>query len=142
MNTYNFNDSLYKETESYKNFINDNPTTANLNIRTSAANSAIPISGVRIIVSKEIDNNKIIFFDGETDESGMINNIKLPTPRVVSDDLEAPNGTTYNIEAIYVEDNIDKNYKILMYPDICVVQNINIVPTMMVASWSVDEYGS
>ena len=142
MNTYNFNDSLYKETESYKNFINDNPTTANLNIRTSAANSAIPISGVRIIVSKEIDNNKIIFFDGETDESGMINNIKLPTPRVVSDDLEAPNGTTYNIEAIYEEDNIDKNYKILMYPDICVVQNINIVPTMMVASWSVDEYGS
>ena len=75
MNTYNFMDSDYVNTESYNNFISNNPSSANLNIRTTAANSAIPISGVRIIVSKEIDGNKIVFFDGETDESGMINDI-------------------------------------------------------------------
>ena len=141
MNTYNFNDATYVSTESYKKFINNNPTTANLNIRTSAANDAIPIGGVRIIVSKEIDDNKIIFYDGLTDESGMINDIKLPTPKLNTDDLEAPNGIFYDLEAIYSEDNIDRKYKILMYPDICVVQNINIVPTMMVASWDSEMYG-
>lgn len=142
MNTYNFNDSNYMNTESYKNFILNNPTSANLNIRTTAANDAIPISDVRIIVSKEIDGNKIIFYDGLTDESGMINDIKLPTPRLITDDLEVPNSILYDLEAIYASDNIDRIYKILMYPDICVIQNINIVPTMMVASWEVEEYGS
>lgn len=142
MNTYNFNDSNYMNTESYKNFILNNPTSANLNIRTTAANDAIPISDVRIIVSKEIDGNKIIFYDGLTDESGMINDIKLPTPRLTTDDLEVPNSILYDLEAIYASDNIDRIYKILMYPDICVIQNINIVPTMMVASWEVEEYGS
>ena len=72
----------------------------------------------------------------------MINDIKLPTPRAVNNDLEAPNGTFYDLEAIYAQDNIDRTYKILMYPDVCTVQNINIVPTMMVASWEVEEYGS
>lgn len=135
MNKYNFNDPSYVNTDSYNNFIANNPTSANLNIRTSAANDAIPISNVRIIVSKEIDGNTVVFFDGITDDSGMINNIKLPTPNTVSDDLEAPNGILYDLEAIYDLDNIDRKYKILMYPDICVVQNINIVPTMMVAEW-------
>ena len=130
MNTYNFNDSNYMNTESYKNFILNNPTSANLNIRTTAANDAIPISDVRIIVSKEIDGNKIIFYDGLTDESGMINDIKLPTPRLITDDLEVPNSILYDLEAIYASDNIDRIYKILMYPDICVIQNINIVPNM------------
>ena len=142
MNTYNFNDPDYVGTESYVNFVSNNPSSANLNIRTTAANSAIPISDVKIIVSKEIDGNKIIFYNGVTDESGMINDIKLPTPKIINNDLEAPNGILYDIEAIYEVDNIDRIYKVLMYPDICVVQNINIVPTMMVASWDVEEYGN
>lgn len=137
MNTFNFDDETFMNTNTYKEYIKNNPATANLNIRTSAASNAIPISNVRIIISKMIDGNKIIFYDGLTDESGIINNIKLPTPALNSNDLEAPSGTLYDIEAIYKEDNIDRFYKVLMYADICVVQNINIVPTMEVM-----EYGS
>ena len=137
MNTFNFNDKTFMSTNTYKEFIKDNPLIANLNIRTSAASSAIPISNVKIIVSKMIDGNKIIFYNGITDDSGMINNIKLPTPAITDNDLDAPQGTLYDIEAIYEKDNIDRFYKVLMYPDICVVQNINIVPTMEVI-----DYGS
>lgn len=135
MNTLNFNDETFMSTNTYKEYIKNNPSIANLNIRTSAASNAIPISNVRIIVSKIIDGNKIIFFDGLTDDSGMINDIKLPTPAINPDDLEAPNGTLYDIEAVYEQDNIDRFYKVLMYPDICVVQNINIVPTMDVINY-------
>ena len=130
MNTFIFNDKNFMNTNTYKNFINENPSYANLNIRTSAASNAVPVSNVRIIVSKIIDGNKIIFYDGLTDDSGMINNIKLPTPSINQDDLVAPTATLYDIEAIYEKDNIDRLYKVLMYPNICVIQNINIIPLM------------
>ena len=141
MNIYMFDDEAFVGSSLYNSFIKENPSFAYLNIRTSAAFEAVPISGVRIIVSKMFDNNKIIFFDGITDMSGMINDIKLPTPSLVSDDLDLPKGIVYDIEAIYESDNIDRNYKVLMYPGIHVVQNINLIPTVTVASWEVD-YGS
>lgn len=135
MNTFNFYDPIFMNTNTYKEYIKNNPDTANLNIRTSAANNAIPIGNVRIIVSRMIDGNKIIFYDGLTDKSGIINNIELPTPALNSNDLEAPSGSLYDIEAIYEQDNIDRFYKVLMYSNVCVVQNINIVPTMDVISY-------
>lgn len=142
MNIVNFDDQSFKNTQTYNNFLNNNPTTANLNIRASSANEALPISNVRIIVSKDIDNYKVIFFDGYTDTSGMINRIKLPTPSRISNDLDVPQGTLYDIEAIYTPDNLDRKYKVLMYPDICTVQNINIVPTLSVGSFMEDNNGS
>ena len=128
MNNIDFYDLEFRKTDTYINFINDNPDSANLNIRTSSFSEAIPVSGVNIIVSKILDNNKIVFFNGFTDDSGMINKIVLPTPKQVSNDLEIPKGTIYDINATYDKENYSKDYKVLMYSGICVVQNINIVP--------------
>ena len=77
----------------------------------------------------------VIFFKGKTDKSGMIENIELPAP-ILGNNLVIPNTITYNILAGGNKFSVD------MYDGICVVQNINIVPTMMVASWDVEEYGS
>ena len=132
MNIINFNDNSFKNTKTYQDFINENPSSACLNIRASSASLAVPISNVKIMVSKIIDDYKVIFYEGSTDESGMINKIILPTPKTNSNDLDIPKGTTYNIEAIYDIDNINSNYPVTMYPNICVVQNINITPTLMV----------
>ena len=142
MNIVNYNSQEFQNTEIYKSFIKNNPNSATLNIRATSANFAVPIEGVKIIVSKIIDNNKVIFFEGLTDESGMINKIKLPTPNIVENDLDVPNATPYDIEAIYEKDNIDKKYVVLMYPGICVVQNINLIPTLVVSSIEEIEYGS
>ena len=138
MNTVSFYDEAFRATQSYQTFLRDNPGSSVLNIRASGASLAIPISGVRVIVSKDIDNYKVIFYDGLTDLSGMINDIKLPTPSVVSNDLDVPNGTVYDIEAIYDKDNIDRKYSVLMYPNIYTVQNINVLPTLNVFG---DNYG-
>ena len=139
MNTVNFYDEAFHATQSYQTFLRDNPGSSVLNIRASGASLAIPISGVRIIVSKNIDNYKVIFYDGITDLSGMINDIKLPTPSPINNDLDVPNGATYDIEAIYDKDNIDRKYSVLMYPNIYTVQNINITPSLNVFG---DNYGS
>lgn len=126
MNKVNFNDNDFINTKTYQDFINNNPSTGCLNIRAYSANYAVPINKVKIIVSKIIDNYEVIFYEGVTDLSGMINSIILPTSSINTNDLEIPKATSYNIEAIY--DNTSKKYSVLMYSGICVVQNINIIP--------------
>lgn len=117
-----------KNNAEYNQFLRDNPSTGTLKVRTTSASSALPVSGVDIIVSKEIGENTIIFFEGKTDDSGMINNIKLPTPIKVSSDLEVPKFSTYKLEAKYSPDNFNKIYSISLCCSISVIQYINITP--------------
>ena len=112
--------------EIYKKYLKDNPGRGNLRIRAYAANGAVPISNLKVVVTKDIDNNKITFYEGVTNESGIIERITLPAPIINSDNLIQPNSTTYDITATY--NNIDLLYKINMYDDVCVVQNISVVP--------------
>ena len=134
MNTYNINDKNFQLTDTYKGFIKDNPTIGNLKIRAYAAGGAIPIEGLKIIVRKIIDNNNIIFYEGETNNSGIIENIKLPAPKLEANNLTIPNQITYDIIATYTKENLNLTYKINIYENIYVVQNISIVPNMMVVS--------
>ena len=132
MNTYNINDKEFQETETYKKFIEENPTFGNLRIRSYAANGAIPISNLKVTIRKIIDNYNVIFFEGTTNNSGLIERIKLPTPKQNSNNLDIPNETTYDIIANYTPEDLTLNYQVKMYEGVCVIQNINIVPSLMV----------
>ena len=132
MNTYNYNDEEFKKSKIYQDFIKDNPSKGYLKIRAYAANQAIPINDLKIIVSKNVSSNRIIFFEGITNSSGIIERITLPTPKLDPNNLDAPIPTTYDIEAISKNDNIINKYKVNMYEDIYVIQNINIIPTLNV----------
>lgn len=127
MNTYNFNDENFKNTDIYKKFLEENPSYGHLKIRAYAAREAIPISGLRVVIKKIIDNNIIVFFDGYTNDSGLIEKIDLPTPKLNVNNLDVPNSITYDIDATYLN-NIKLSYKANMYEDICVVQNISLAP--------------
>ena len=133
MNEYNINDKEFQKTEIYQKYYEENPTFGNLRIKATAANGAIPISNLKIVVRKTIDNNNIIFFEGTTNSSGLIERIKLPTPKQNPNNLDIPNKTTYDIIATYPKENLTLNYQVNMYEDVCVVQNINIVPSLMVS---------
>ena len=128
MNIYKISDVNFVNSELYQNYLMKNPSVGYLKIRASAANSAVPISGLKVIVSKIIDNNMVIFYEGSTNDSGIIEKISLPVPKIVSDDLIAPVGMEYDINTNYEVDNIIGNYKVNVYENIYVVQNINIVP--------------
>ena len=134
MNTYNFNDESFKTTTTYKNFVTTNPGIGYLKIRAYGASGAIPISNLKIIVSKIIDNNTIIFYEGITNSSGIIEKISLPTPKSNQNDEENPKYTTYDIKAIYQEKAMTNNYSVNMYENIYVIQTINVVPSMNVIS--------
>ena len=128
MNNVSINDNNFKQSETYQKFMSENPTSGNLNIRAYAASGALPIANVNVIVSKIIDNYKVIFYQGNTNNSGIIENIKLPTHAKNQDDLIAPIPTKYDIEAIYQSE--DLLYHVNMYSNISVNQIINIVPEM------------
>ena len=132
MNTYNFNDENFKNTTAYENFITANPSEGYLKVRASAASQALPISGLKIVVSKVIDNNNVIFFEGSTNESGVIERIVLPAPKLDANNLDAPRSTTYQISATYEPDNLNTIYRINIYENIYVIQTINVVPTLNV----------
>lgn len=132
MNTYNINDKDFINSSLYDNFMDANPSLGSLEIRAYAASEAIPISGLKIVVSTIYDNNKIFFYDGYTDESGKVPKMFLPAPKLIKDNEEVPSKTVYEIEATYIPDNARQNYKINMYENICVVQNISLVPDMII----------
>ena len=126
--TYNLNDKDFLNSELYKSFINSNSGVGFLKIRAYAASGAVPISGLSVVVSKDIGGNKVIFFEGATNDSGVIERISLPAPRIDSDNLVSPILTTYDISAVYEGEN--KLYKVNVYDGIYVVQNINLTPNI------------
>ena len=128
INTFSIYNQSFINGEVYQQFLKDNPSNGYLRIRAFAANQAIPISNLNITVSKMIDNNNVIFFEGATNSSGLIERITLPVPKIDSNNLDAPNSTDYTITATYNNDN--KIYKVNMYENVYVVQDINIVPNM------------
>ncbi len=128
MNTVNYNDSNFQQSDTYKDFVSINSSSGKLNIRAYAANKALPVTGMKVIVYKIMNNTRVIFYEGNTDNSGLIENISLPTPTVSSNDLTVPPSEDYNIEAIYETQDLVFNIK--MYSNISVNQNINIVPQL------------
>lgn len=126
--TYNVNDKDFLNSELYRSFINSNSGIGFLKIRAYAASGAVPISGLSVVISKDIGGNKVIFFEGVTNESGVIERISLPVPRMSSDNLIVPIVSTYDINTTYEGES--RLYKVNVYDDIYVVQNINVTPNI------------
>lgn len=130
----NFDDPNFITTTTYKEYMSENKSYGYLNIRAYAASLAIPIKGLNVVVFKNLDNKKVVFYSGTTDESGIIEKISLPTPTVSSNDEVVPSSQDYEIEATY--ENQKLIYKVIMYSNISVNQNINVVPIMKVGGTS------
>ena len=131
MNTYYVTDKDFYKSEIFNDFLEQNPGKGYLRIRAFTASQAIPMSGLQVEVSKTIMNNKVIFFEGVTDESGVTPRIVLPAPKTNSDNLVAPLTTSYDINVYYKPQNIKQSYTVRIYDGLCVAQNINIVPSSM-----------
>ena len=127
----------FKKSLEYQDFIKENGGLGYLRIRAYGASEALPIENMTIIVSTIFDDKRIVFFNGKTDNSGMIERLELPAPNRGDDNMVIPKWKVYNIEAIY--DGKVENFKVNIYDGICVQQIINIVPDNIVRGYY---YGS
>ena len=113
----------------YDEFQSENSSFGYLKIRTTSLFSAVPISNVFVTVYKIIENKKVVFFQGETDDSGVIESISLPAPKSMQfGSLEMPDYSIYQIDAS--KENFERvlGYSVGIYSDIKVLQEIFMNP--------------
>lgn len=124
----NISDESLKNDPAYLEFLRNNPGNGFLKIRASAANEAVPISGIQIKVTKLIGNTNVVFFEGQTDGSGMINNISLPAPAAIASDEDVPQFTDYNVSATGSMQDLKEEYSVAICCGITVIQYISVTP--------------
>ena len=123
---YNFDSQEFKSTDMYEKFIKENSARGILKIEAHSSTNAYPLKNVRIVVSKMIENDKVIFFDGLTNESGIIENIILPT-KVLTDEVNSAADiifTTYDVEASYPDNDLKKDYNVSIFDNVKVIQPV------------------
>ena len=117
----------FKNTDLGKEFLKENPSTGTLKIEAFMAYQSVPFEGVQIIISKDIEDYRVIFFQGTTDSSGMISDIILPAPeQSSSESLENPKYTIYNMTAIKEDYHTINNYNIGMFGGVPVIQYVKM----------------
>lgn len=136
MNYINFEE--FKRLNEYQQFILDNPDVGYLKVQAFTAYGAIPIENVKVIVSKDIGNYRVIFFEGNTDSSGIISDIMLPAPETITDPNATPAYTIYNMTAIHSEYEAIKNYSIGMFGDVRVLQYVKMMPQISLEGGQLD----
>ena len=118
----------FRKMPEYQKFIQQNPSTGTLKVQVFTADQAIPLPDTEIFITKQIGNYNVLFFEGVTDSSGIIDNIVLPTP--VNDldlkELIPPSYETYQLVASNNKLREIKQYQISMYGGIKVLQYIKM----------------
>ncbi len=140
MNFVNLED--FKQTESYEKFIQENPSTGRLKVEVFTAYRAIPIPNTRILVTKDIDGQKVLFFSGLTDSSGMISNIELPSPAENKNFKpgDVAQYTMYDVTAIHEGYERIKKYDVAIFGNTGVIQYIKMIPEINMEG--IDQNGS
>lgn len=120
------NEKIYYNENEYPNFKEENSKTGTLKIQAYTANQAFPLEGVDITVSKQIDGKRVILYEGQTDSSGIIDDIVLPA-KPAKDNIESVDDivyTTYDITADYKKTNEIKQYEVSIFDDLKIIQPI------------------
>ena len=131
-----------KKTESYQKFIEENPATGKLKVEVFTAYKAVPIPDTEILITKDIGENKVLFFRGLTDSSGMISDIELPSPREDKNYKpgDKPQYTMYDVTAIHEGFERIKKYDVAIFGDTGVIQYIKMIPEIDMKG--IDQNGS
>lgn len=129
MTVINFEE--FMRTPEYQDFKRDNPDIGTLKVQAFTAYNALPIAGTEIMLSKDIEEYRVVFFRGQTDSSGIIDNIQLPAPKSSIGSIDAPLYTVYDLTAIHVGYESIKQYSIGMFGDIKVIQYVKMTPEVV-----------
>lgn len=130
MNFVSYDD--FKKTDAYQKFINENPDIGHLKIEAFTAYGAVPVPDTQILITKNIGDQTVVFFQGSTNSSGIIENIDLPTP--IANYNPTPNSlpqyTIYDLTAIQDGYDTIKNYSIGMFGGVKVIQYVKMTPSV------------
>ncbi len=132
----------FKKTADYQKFQEANPSSGRLKVEVFTAYQAIPVSNTEILVTKDIGDKKVMFFSGLTNSSGMISDIKLPSPpedKNFKPGDDAPY-TSYDVTAIHEGFEKIKKYDVAIFGNTGVIQYIKMIPEISMEG--IDQNGS
>ena len=120
----------FKKTKEYASFIKENPNIGLLKVQVFIAQQALPVDKATIVVSKTIGGYNVIFFKGDTNSSGIIDDIELPAPKgdYNLETQSLPSHTDYDVTL--TNDHFEGNevYVVSMYGGVKIVQYIKASP--------------
>lgn len=120
----------FKNLDLYEDFIKENPDMGNLKVQVFTAYGAIPVADTGILITKDIEEYRVIFFRGTTDSSGIISNISLPAPVTVTSATPdvVPGYTIYDMTAVHAGYETLKTYTIGMFGGVNIIQYVKMIP--------------
>ena len=130
----------FKNTDLYEDYIKENDDIGNLKVQVFTAYGAIPIANTNIVVYKDIEEYRVIFFQGITDSSGIISDISLPAPKMVVSNEETPVYTIYNLTAFNTGYESLKSFVIGMLGGVNVIQYVKMMPNVSLEGVDNNEY--
>lgn len=115
--------------ETYQEFLDRDKEYGLLKIQAFTARQALPISGVKVTVSKKFSDMDKVFFEGETDSSGIIDNIKLPT--TAKSLSESPEDvlpySIYDFKSSHPQYQTENADQIQIFPNIKSIQPVTVI---------------
>lgn len=61
-------------------FLAQNPEKGYLRVQAFRGQQVLPVQGVHVVISRMFDDQQYVFFEGNTDQSGIIEGVTLPAP--------------------------------------------------------------
>lgn len=120
----------FKTLPEYKTFLEENPSSGKVKVEAFTAYKAMPIANTEILITKDIGDYKVIFFEGYTDSSGVIDDIVLPAPKEekVASYETPPQYTVYDLTAINEGYEKIKKYNIGVLGGVKIIQYVKMIP--------------
>lgn len=118
----------FKNNDIYADFMNSNPELGYLKIQIMGASGAVPISDALIMIYKDIGEENIVFFEGRTDSSGVIENIVLPAPK--SNNMDMPSISNYYLNVRHPNYLPINKYSFDIISNIKDIEYIEMIPVV------------
>lgn len=110
-------------------FLAESEKRGDLKIQAFKARQAFPVSKLRISVSKKFSDGEHVFFDGETDENGLIDPIPLPSPPLINSlSSLAKNSAAYYTVRAYSPEYEDITRVVEIFEGIKTIQPLALIP--------------
>ncbi len=116
--------------EAYDNFVSENSATGQVKVQTFLAQQAYPLGDVNLIISKRFNDIEYVFYELQTNATGISDNITLPAPPRANSQqpYQQDPFTTYLITAYKQGFISEEPYEIEIFENIKAIQPIEMLP--------------
>lgn len=118
---------------SYEQFLREHPGEGTLKVQVTSARSAFPVEGATVEVSLILGEQRYVLHRNSTDESGIVDNMRLPAyPSDYSqkESTASGSGTTYNVSIFHPAFAARSDGTITIYDAIQTILPIVLQPTI------------